>query len=68
MATGSEDNSAKIWDLRRTECIYTLPAHVNLVSNVKFQRKSPMCILTPRPFSVAYSVYLVCKIYWYVVK
>ena len=39
MVTGSEDNSAKIWDLRQRSCLYTIPAHTNLVSKVKFQRK-----------------------------
>ena len=37
LATGSEDNSVKIWDLRQRMCIYTIPAHNNLVSGVKFQ-------------------------------
>lgn len=39
IATGSEDNSVKIWDLRQRKCEYTIPAHTNLVSTVKFQRK-----------------------------
>lgn len=39
MATGSEDNTAKIWDLRQRSCVYTIPAHTNLVCKVKFQRK-----------------------------
>ena len=37
LATGSEDNSCKIWDLRQSKCIYTIPAHKNLISKVKFQ-------------------------------
>lgn len=37
IATGSEDNTAKIWDLRQSKCIYTIPAHNNLISKVKFQ-------------------------------
>lgn len=37
VATGSEDNSVKIWDLRQRKCMYTIPAHKNLVSKVKFQ-------------------------------
>ncbi len=39
MATGSEDHTAKIWDLRQRACVYTVPAHSNLISKVKFQRK-----------------------------
>jgi U4/U6 small nuclear ribonucleoprotein PRP4 len=37
IATASEDNSVKIWDLRQSKCVYTMPAHNNLVSKVKFQ-------------------------------
>jgi len=37
VATGSEDNSVKIWDLRQRCCLYTIPAHTNLVSQVKFE-------------------------------
>uniref|UniRef100_A0A8C4R5Y9 Pre-mRNA splicing tri-snRNP complex factor PRPF4 n=1 Tax=Eptatretus burgeri TaxID=7764 RepID=A0A8C4R5Y9_EPTBU len=39
VATGSADNSCKIWDLRSRTCSYTIPAHHNLLSKVKFQRK-----------------------------
>ena len=39
VATGSEDNCAKIWDLRQRKCVYTVPAHTNTVSKIKFQRK-----------------------------
>ena len=39
MATGSEDHTAKIWDLRQRSCVYTIPAHTNLLCKVKFQRK-----------------------------
>ena len=39
LVTGSEDNTAKVWDLRRRQQIYTIPAHTNLISKVKFQRK-----------------------------
>lgn len=37
IATGSQDNSCKIWDLRRRQPIYTIPAHLNLISDVKYQ-------------------------------
>lgn len=36
MATGSGDNSCKIWDLRMRRCVYTMPAHQSLVSRLKF--------------------------------
>ncbi|CAF2103177.1 unnamed protein product [Rotaria magnacalcarata] len=36
-ATGSEDNLCKIWDLRQIKSVYSVAAHENLVSTVKFQ-------------------------------
>ncbi len=39
IATASEDNSVKIWDLRQIKNVYTIPAHKSLVSKVKFQSK-----------------------------
>lgn len=36
MASGSIDNSCRLWDLRMRRCIYTLPAHQSTVSRVKF--------------------------------
>lgn len=38
IATASEDNTCKIWDLRKRNILYTIPAHTNLISDVKFQR------------------------------
>jgi len=48
VATGSGDNTCKVWDLRQRKCIYTIPAHQNLVTGVKFERR---CLLpdVPRP-------------------
>ncbi len=40
IATGSEDNTCKIWDLRKRCCTYTIPSHTNLVSSVKFDRNA----------------------------
>ena len=39
IATGSEDNLCKIWDLRQIKNAYSIAAHQNLVSTVKFQRQ-----------------------------
>ena len=36
MATGSEDNTARVWDLRKRSCLYTLPAHQSSVATVLF--------------------------------
>jgi U4/U6 small nuclear ribonucleoprotein PRP4 len=38
LVTASQDNSCKVWDLRKRNIEYTIPAHTNLVSNVKFER------------------------------
>ena len=36
IATGSEDQKMMIWDLRKRQSVYTIPAHTNLISHVKF--------------------------------
>lgn len=46
MATGSEDNTCKIWDLRRRACLYTIPAHMNLISQLKYQPENGFFIVT----------------------
>lgn len=38
LATGSGDNTCKVWELRNRKCLYTVPSHQNLVSTVRFQR------------------------------
>ena len=38
LATGSADDSIKIWDIRKLACAYTIPAHKSLVSDLKFFR------------------------------
>lgn len=37
VATGSEDNFCRIWDLRKKEMLYSIPAHKSLISQVKFE-------------------------------
>lgn len=37
IATGADDHQIKIWDLRHRKELYTLPAHSNLISSVKFE-------------------------------
>jgi WD40 repeat protein len=37
LATGSEDNFCRIWDLRKREMLYSIPAHKSLISHVKFE-------------------------------
>ena len=36
LATGSSDNTVRLWDLRRKNCFYVLPAHIKLITSVKF--------------------------------
>ncbi|XP_017783416.1 PREDICTED: U4/U6 small nuclear ribonucleoprotein Prp4 [Nicrophorus vespilloides] len=38
VATSSVDNTVKIWDLRKRNILYTIPAHTNLISDVKYQK------------------------------
>jgi len=40
IATGSEDQKMMIWDLRKRQAVYTIPAHTNLISHVKFHGKA----------------------------
>ena len=46
IATGGQDNVAKIWDLRQSKCLYTVPAHVNLISGLKFHPKHGHLLVT----------------------
>lgn len=39
LATGSQDNTVKIWDLRRRAASATLPIHSKLISDVRFQHE-----------------------------
>ena len=39
VGTGGDDHTVDIWDIRRKGRIYTIPAHTNLVSHLKFQGK-----------------------------
>lgn len=36
LATGSEDHTVRVWDLRQRKIIYTIPAHNHLVSHLRF--------------------------------
>ena len=40
IATGSEDHSIKIWNLRERKLEYTIAAHSNVVSKVKFDKQN----------------------------
>jgi U4/U6 small nuclear ribonucleoprotein PRP4 len=38
LASGSADNTVRIWDMRNLQSIYTIAAHRSLVSDVKYYR------------------------------
>ena len=38
LATGSQDNSIRIWDLRKKSCIVNIPAHMKIVSDLHFEK------------------------------
>ncbi|XP_077441990.1 U4/U6 small nuclear ribonucleoprotein Prp4 isoform X2 [Vanacampus margaritifer] len=46
LATGSGDNTCKVWELRNRKCLYTIPAHHNLLSGVRFQPTDGNFLLT----------------------
>ncbi|XP_042372048.1 U4/U6 small nuclear ribonucleoprotein Prp4-like, partial [Plectropomus leopardus] len=46
LATGSGDNTCKVWELRNRKCLYTVPAHQNLLSAVRFQPTEGHFLLT----------------------
>ena len=35
VASGSEDHSVRVWDLRKKRSLYTIPAHQSLVSQAR---------------------------------
>jgi WD40 repeat protein len=38
LATGGSENVAKVWDVRKKQNAYTLPAHSGLISSIKCVR------------------------------
>ena len=36
VASGSDDHTVKVWDLRKRACGYTLPAHTGLISDIRY--------------------------------
>lgn len=43
--SGSEDHTAKVWDLRKRKALYTLPGHTSLVSQVRGLSFHCSCII-----------------------
>lgn len=46
LSSGSQDNSIKIWDLRFKGAIATIPSHLKLVSDLKFERGQSRFLLS----------------------
>ena len=52
VATGSDDHTILLWDLRKRSTFYSIPAHTHLISNVRFQvqcsaKGSTPCFVIP---------------------
>lgn len=46
IATGSLDNSVKVWNLRERKLEYTIPAHLNMVTTVMFEKENGFYLAT----------------------
>lgn len=47
IATGSGDDTIRIWDMRSLKALYTIPAHLSNVADVRFFRGSDLLYTTP---------------------
>jgi hypothetical protein len=43
---GSDDHTARVWDLRKKGCLYTIPAHKSLLSSVRYEPGSGAYLMT----------------------
>lgn len=43
LASCSGDNCVRIWDIRKLSTVYTIPAHQNLISDIKYYKGEAMC-------------------------
>lgn len=46
LATGGEDNTCRIWDLRKRKSLYIIPAHASSISQVKFEPEEGYFLVT----------------------
>lgn len=65
LATGGEDNTCRIWDLRKRKSLYVIPAHSNLVSQVKYEPQDGYFLVTAS-YDMTAKVYLQSssKVFW----
>lgn len=43
---GSDDHTCRLWDLRVKDCMYSIPAHTSLISQVRWEQDTGAFILT----------------------
>ncbi|CAI9101816.1 OLC1v1039233C1 [Oldenlandia corymbosa var. corymbosa] len=46
LASGGEDNTCRVWDLRKKRSLCIIPAHSNLISQVKFESQQGSFLVT----------------------
>lgn len=46
LATGSDDHTCRVWDLRKRQCLYIIPAHNSLISQVKYEPSDGYFLVT----------------------
>ena len=46
LATGSDDHTCRVWDLRKKQCLYIIPAHNSLISQVKYEPSEGYFLVT----------------------
>ena len=62
VATGSEDNFCRIWDLRKKQMLYSIPAHKSLISHVKFEPQEGYYLATSS-YDTKAAVSLTCHLF-----
>ena len=62
VATGSEDNFCRIWDLRKKQMLYSIPAHKSLISHVKFEPQEGYYLATTS-YDTKAAVSLTCHLF-----
>jgi U4/U6 small nuclear ribonucleoprotein PRP4 len=53
VATGAGDDTIRIWDMRALEPLYTIPAHLSNVSDLRFFQADDLFFKPPEPVDVA---------------